>query len=258
MGMKRSFAFGLVSALVQASAGYAQTVSGVVTEAASGLPVRAVGVVLSDSVGRVRMGALSDSLGRYQMSAGSAGLYYLTFRRTGLQPLERVKTTLRSGHDAVVDVALTRSVTTLASVEVIGRSEFDAPPGNKRKYDEFLRRRALGLGTFLTKEDLDSRPRHQMQEIFNGIPGIKVRHNGTQWTLQSQRCSGKSIPGFGIPKPKRDPMFFIDGARVTDIAAIAHISPSEVEAVEVYQGAAQLPAEARGDSCFAIFVWLRG
>ncbi len=157
----------------------------------------------------------------------------------------------------MVNASLSIGVTTLATVDVVAEREFNAPAGSRRKYDEFLRRRAVGLGTFLTRGDLDSRPRHQMQEVFNGIPGLKVRHNGAQWTLQSQRCSGKSIPGLDPVEDKRNPMFFVDGVRLRDISALSYITPSQVEAVEVYQGPAQLPAEARGDACFAIFIWLR-
>ncbi len=87
-----------------------------------------------------------------------------------------------------------------------------------------------------------------------------MRHNGTQWFLRSQRCSGNTIPGIdasvGGAQRKLDPMLFIDGVRVLDISALANISPGQIEAVEVYQGSAQLPAEARGDACFAVFVWL--
>jgi len=247
------------------STGLAQTVSGTVIEQTTGLPVRGVGVVLFDPAGRPRMAALSDSVGKYRMSVTSPGIYRLTFRRVGLNPREGIEANLLVGSEAVVNATLSRSVTTLATVSVVGERIVDSPPGNRHKYDEFLRRKAIGLGTFLTREDLQSRPRHQMQEVFNGIPGIKVRHNGTQWTLQSQRCSGRSIPGLDAgalagqsagPDPKLKPAVFLDGVRLFDISALSELSPSQVEAVEVYQGAAQLPAEAKGDACFAIFVWL--
>jgi hypothetical protein len=213
------------------------------------------------------MGALSDSLGRYRLSVASDGHYTLAFTRSGLKPVEGVKVTLRKGVEEVVDATLSRGVTTLSTVNVVGERTMDRPPGNPHKYDEFLRRRAIGLGTFLTREEIHSRPRHQIQEIFNGIAGIKVRHHGTQWFLRSQRCSGKFIPGLdggavggsstGAIDPKLNPMLFIDGIRVHDHTALSDLSPSQVDAVEIYQGGSQMPVEARGDACFAIFVWLK-
>jgi hypothetical protein len=38
---------------------------------------------------------------------------------------------------------------------------------------------------------------------------------------------------------------------------LREIPPQEIEAIEVYQGAGEMPAEAKGDACFAIFIWLR-
>lgn len=243
-----------------------QTVAGTITEQATGLPIRGVGVVLRDSESRPKMGALSDSLGRYRMTAPSNGQYSLTFTRAGLMPLSGVAVTLQNGSEEVVNATLSQGITTLSTVNVVGTRPVDTPPGNPRKYDEFLRRRAVGLGTFLTREEIHSRPRHQIQEIFNGIPGVKVRHYGTQFFLRSQRCSGKFIPGLGTggggggrggTDPKLEPMLFVDGIRVREVSALSNISPAQVDAIEVYQGAAQMPAEAKGDACFAIYVWLK-
>lgn len=252
--------------LLPVSVAGTQTVRGTITEQATGLPIRGVGIVLRDEGERPRMGAVSDSLGRYRLSVPNEGQYTLAFSRSGLQPVEGVKVSLRRGSEEVVNATLSRGITTLSTVSIVGERPMDRPPGDPHKYDEFLRRRAIGLGTFLTREEIHSRPRHQIQEIFNGIPGIKVRHAGTQWFLRSQRCSGKWIPGLdggavgggsGEIDPKLNPMIFIDGVRVFDETALSHYSPSEVDAVEVYQGGAQMPAEARGDACFAIFVWLK-
>ncbi len=265
MAIPRSLVL-LLAGILPLSVAGAQTVSGTIVEQTTGLPVRGVGVVLRDSDARPRMGALSDSLGRYRMTAPAGGQYTLAFSRTGLNTLDGVRVTLQKGTDEVVNVALARGITTLSTVNVVAKPAMDRPPGNPHKYDEFLRRRSLGLGTFLTREQIHSRPRHQMQEIFNGIPGLKVRHNGAQWFLRSQRCSGRSIPGLDAgalaggsagPDPKLEPSLFIDGIRVRDISALSNLSPSEVDAIEVYQGGAQMPAEARGDACFAIFVWLK-
>lgn len=120
------------------------------------------------------------------------------------------------------------------------------------------------MGTFLTREDIEARPLTRIQQLFSSIPGLKVRQIGTQWVIQSQRCSvGLPSAGMqreaerGIKDPKWFPLLFIDGFRVNGIATLNDISPSAIEAIEVYQGSAQLPAEARGDACAAIFVWLR-
>lgn len=53
------------------------------------------------------------------------------------------------------------------------------------------------------------------------------------------------------------PILFVDGMRVRGLSFLNSISPAQIEGIEVYQGAAQLPAEAKGNACAAIFIWLK-
>jgi hypothetical protein len=53
---------------------------------------------------------------------------------------------------------------------------------------------------------------------------------------------------------------YLDGIRVDTASlrqTIAELALSEIEAVEVYRGVSELPAEAMGNACSAIFVWTR-
>jgi hypothetical protein len=89
---------------------------------------------------------------------------------------------------------------------------------------------------------------------LQGIPGLLVRQNGADWLIESQHCASDPFSNL----PPQPPLIFVDGFLARDGAArLDAIKPQEVEAIEVYQGAAQLPAEARGNGCAAIFIWLR-
>ena len=153
------------------------------------------------------------------------------------------------------------AASTLPEVTVTAKSPVATSGPNYRKYDLFLMRRKLGMGTFLTREQIDSKPATQTYQLFQNIPGLKISQSGTQWIIKSQRCP--SLPGSGGRPLDLDrdhptlPQIFIDGFRVRGLNSLNSIKPNEVEAIEVYQGAAQLPAEAKGDACAAIFVWLR-
>lgn len=222
--------------------------------------------MLVDASGKPRDAVRADSLGRYRIVAPSNGVFRLRFQGPGLGLVESPGLSLRSGVDAVFDAVLTLAPTQLPTVRVAGLREVQAPPGNPHKYDEFMRRKALGFGHFITRADIEAKPQSETLSLFSHIPGIKLRSHGVSWYLQSQRCSGKSIPGLGggllggVPisrDPSKSPLLFIDGAIVYDIDVLREIKPDQIEAIEVYQGAAQLPAAAKGNSCFAIFVWLR-
>jgi hypothetical protein len=243
-----------------------QAAGGVVKEELSNAPVGGVAVVLVDSNRTVRGVVFTDADGRYLIRAPAEGVYRLSFQRAGLAAFDADGNDLKAGRELRVDVLMARASTTLPTVDVIAKPVVERPAGNTHKYDEFLRRRSFGVGHFMTREELDAKPRERMQDVFNGIPGIKVREDGTRWYVQSQRCSGRTIPGLDAGAlaganvgrdPKLNAKLFIDGFPVPDITALSDLRPHQIEAIEVYQGAAQLPAEARGDSCFAIFVWLR-
>jgi hypothetical protein len=243
----------------------AQTISGKVTIGASGLTVRGARLVLIDSAGRPRMAALSDSAGLYSMAV-RPGSYQL--RATGPTGLNETVTpfyNVTTGRPTFADVTLASS--TLAAVRVTAkRGDLDLAGVDPQKFDEFIRRRELGAGHFMTKEQIEVKSARRSRDLLDGIPGISVHPEGDSAIIQSTRCSGKTIPGLdtgtlvggrGGDTNKMLPMLFVDGHRMSDIKVMDDIAPGDIEALEVYQGASELPAEAKGDACFAIYIWLK-
>jgi hypothetical protein len=57
--------------------------------------------------------------------------------------------------------------------------------------------------------------------------------------------------------PERYPILFVDNVRVKGLSYLSELNPSQIEAIEIYQGPSELPAEAKGMACAAIFIWLR-
>ncbi len=242
-------------------AAFPQSVSGRVTERTSGAPVRSAGLVLFDSKGHVQMAALADSAGHYRITTSKAGSYTLKVNGPGLATLETAPIQLTAGSESIVDVTLSLGATKLDNVVVTGKKVVDAPPGNRHKYDQFLLRRQLGIGTFITREQIESHPAAHTPAIFSQIAGLKVRQFGTEWDIRSQRCPAKLEGGSNTRSMDDDdptfPMLFIDGMRVKGLSFLNSISPAQIEGIEVYQGAAQLPPEAKGNACAAIFIWLK-
>lgn len=256
----------LLLALVWPMLTEAQVVSGKVTMGTSGLSVRGASLVLIDSAGKPRMAALSDSAGFYSMAV-KTGSYRL--RATGPTGSDETLTpffNVALDRVAHFDVALASS-TRLASVRVIGMRDVEPPAANPHKFDEFIRRRDLGAGHFMTKEQIKVKNAGRSRDLLDGIPGLSVRQDGDSSVIQSTRCSGRSIPGLDTgtlvggavssSNNKLQPMLFVDGHRMSDLHAMDDIAPGEIEAIEVYQGASELPAEAKGDACFAIYIWLK-
>jgi hypothetical protein len=244
----------------------AQSVVGTVTERSSGLPVRGAGIVLMDAAGKTRAAVLADSNGAYRITAPSPGVYRVSVQRLGLSTANSDRLTLRADQVAVFDASLSLEPKALPAVVVSDKAIVHAPPGNPHKYDEFIRRKELGFGHFITRDEIDSKPQYDTRTLFSGIAGVKFWINGTEWYLRSQRCGGGMSPGHGRPDQpieldtKADPLIFVDGIQVPrkhGVEMLREISPQQIEALEVYQGASEMPAEAKGDACFAIFIWLR-
>lgn len=149
---------------------------------------------------------------------------------------------------------------TLDTVRVKAKSEIMRSKAHPTKYDLFLERKAYGNGTFMTREQIDAKVTTRIQSLFSSIPGIKVRQSGTAWDIRSQRCGRSNIRGSNVPGSNSSdtgPMVFVDGHAIGGTGELDLYRPGEIEAIEIYQGASQVPAEAKGRACFAIFLWTR-
>jgi hypothetical protein len=139
------------------------------------------------------------------------------------------------------------------------------------RYDDFFRRRALGIGTFRTRQDIESKAAFDMVSVLNGIPGVRISltpnpHGETEVRVQLARCRP---PRIGL---------YVNGQRVElFLSAVSDEGPSSscrdcvrlyealsaillrnVEFVEFYRGPGQIPSDLeRGDACAALVIWTR-
>ena len=197
--------------------------------------------------------AMSDSLGAFSLSDVPDGDRILDVRRIGFTA-ESFPIALVFGHDRRVALQLTRIVQALPDERVHGVLDKPARYADTRRYDEFYSRRAMGFGTFLTREDIDRQFKTNTPELLQGMAGMKVKRIGNEWKVQSMQCQ------LGIPSladPSESIRVFINGRDVGDASELTTVNPAEIEAMEVYKGPGELPAEARGKGCAAIFIWTR-
>jgi len=77
----------------------------------------------------------------------------------------------------------------------------------------------------------------------------------------AQASATVAIRAGRIPEDHWGPIaLYIDGAMVMPdnrVDAFSALRPGDVEAVEVYRSPTELPAEAMGNACGAIYVWTR-
>lgn len=171
------------------------------------------------------------------------GKYNVSIRRLGYTAL-KVPLAINASSDVVY--TLVPSPTRLEKL-VVKASELkpDRYAGTTR-YDAFYRRRAQGLGTFLTREMIDARNAQKSEDLLRMVTGVLIRYRGSTPFVQFLRCDHVNV--------------YIDGIRSHDgLRDYLSLSPLDIEAMEVYHGLATVPPEfsPEPNDCAAIVVWTR-
>jgi hypothetical protein len=215
-------------------------IAGTVVSASTSDPIAGARVTL---VGLSRW-VLTDSLGRFRFDSLKAGTYLLQARgqddetpmtSVDLADQERVDVEVQLGNP---DPNRLPDLVTSVSAPV--------PPPETTAPDEFTARRKLGIGQFLTRNDIARRHPPSVMDLFRGFRGMEVR------------CRG----GFCVPHVNRTPQRCLPEVILdrgpADAGALRALDRGDVEAIEVYLGVAEAPLEYAGDArCGLILVWTR-
>ncbi|HEX8394539.1 MAG TPA: TonB-dependent receptor [Longimicrobium sp.] len=119
----------------------------------------------------------------------------------------------------------------------------------------FYERQRQGLGRYMTSEELDeiNRSSQDLSRAFDRMPGFRVDRGtvGVPFVLRSVRGGG-GLEGNCVPGVRVDGM-------PADMELLATLSPSQVEAIEVYPSPASVPAEYNdaGSHCGMVIIWTR-
>jgi hypothetical protein len=245
------------------------TVSGVVVDSA-GIPIpRAVFSVVGESL-RV----ITDSQGRFRLTV-PPGPRLVAVRALGYRPLMWA-VTLGSGLEASGRIRLQRLSIVLPEMTVVG--ERYVP----RRLADFYQRRRIGLGKYIDPETIAGRFTNSMADLLQQIPGVRVSPvpgDPFNYLVSFARCNLIGSPGGApaggaltpghlgqstSPLPSGPPRkstvgVYMDGFKVPGDPGeiLAMINPADVEAIEVYRGPAELPAEFMSDDCAAIVIWTK-
>jgi len=191
------------------------------------------------------LGGKTDDQGRVALLAVPAGKAVLRLRHLGFaEQTVHISVTpgsLDEGRYKLLPVATNLSDVTIRASEL--KPQRYAKTG---RFDEFYRRRAEGMGTFFTREDIDARAAQKSEDLVRMVPGVRIRYRGSTPYIQFLRCETVNV--------------YIDGIRSHDgFRDFSSLSPLDIEAMEVYQGMATVPPEfsPEPNDCAAIVVWTR-
>jgi hypothetical protein len=218
------------------------SVAGVVRDSAGqGLSFVQV-VVVGARNGR---GIESDSSGNYRIPSIGAGRLQLLARRIGYEP-ETVSVVVLSDATVRADFVMIQSPTIIPMVIVEDRTRGKMGPFNQRM--------ARGVGSFVTRAEIEKRQPGSISELLRTLPGVHIsqRMAGEPQPVDMQRSRNSSMQSSCTVQ------LYVDGQPYPN-GNVDDFPPLTLEGVEVYRSASEIPADfrTRNAMCGLIALWTR-
>jgi hypothetical protein len=221
-------------------------------------------VALADAdvmIADIGLSTTTNARGEFRINGVTPGTHTVQVRKIGFAFSEQQ---IDFGSDPVNRTLIMSRITTLDSVAVTA-SPYSKNDEAMRVFDE---NKKIGLGKFFTREDLEKARDRRMSDILAQLQGTKVQTgSGGQGWILSSRGTTKSISigprggSSGCDAPKQDhpenrggerpcleacyPHVYLDGVDVSliEVPNINRFTPYQLEAIEYYAGAAQVPPQ---------------
>jgi hypothetical protein len=257
------FAGGLRSLAAQA------TIRGILYDDAKGTPVRGTVMLVDPATDAAVVHVAADSLGRFALNVGS-GTYQLAAVRPGYTSVLSAPIPLLNGESMTLKVPIAEQG---EPQHQIGVTEHVKPDEKAASQLESMRkatamsgfemRRRVGTGMQFDRRDFDKSGYRSLGEFLQGVPGVRVLDPNSTSSMQMARSMGLNTPGLASSCHMG---WFIDGHRM-DIPGrndpitegLGGIQLDNVEAVEVFRGLSEMPAEFAAPDlrCGAVAIWSR-
>lgn len=221
-----------------------------------------VGSVLSDvngapildvevEIAGIARSTFTDANGRYRLADLPAGAHRVRVKRVGWQPAEQLVEMPASGR--VEKTFVLSRVQVLEAVDVAER----------RHLQDFDEHRRLGLGQFLTREDLAKREVSRLTDILRSMRGVIISNSltGTRSWLVASRVRSFDAPCLSLDNVegalRADSLegktcscfaqVYLDGARIYGgarngiVPDLNRFTADQIEGIEYYSGVADTP-----------------
>src|ERR1043166_2467456 len=206
------------------------------------------------------LSATSDSGGRFVIDSLDSREYSVRVRRIGFRA-QLLSLHLRPSDSKEYQIVMEAAPVTLPEVEVTAAPAKPVEYAFTHKYDDFFRRKRVGLGGYITREDLERLRPNGTADALRTVGGVHLiyrQYGIVDVRIRTCRTIGVWIDGAKQPPGQlyRKPTGQQDSAAISVGDAVSHIRPSEIEMIEVYRGPSEMPAEFLSDEC-AIVIWTR-
>lgn len=230
----------LASATLAAQAP-AATVHVIVTSAETGDPLPGTQVLLASA----GVAGTTDAKGEVRLSSVTPGIHRIEARRPGYAARSEVLT-LAAGATPLIRIALPLQTIALAPLEVKARASHGK---EMLRSAGFFRRQEAGFGAFVTRAEIEELRTRRLSDAIRRVPGIRLASTA----FSDQKASMARSTGTRCPI-----QYFVNGVPVHGFN-IDDVGVQDVEGLEIYRGASELPPEFnRGSAmCGVIVIWTR-
>ena len=188
-------------------------------------------------------------------------------RRPGYRPVALLLDLQSGGWEGTL--VLRPGPQVLPSLETSARAAKPARYAATTKYDGFFLRQRLGLGAYVTRDQIERSNATHTLELLARIPGIHVDigipTDPSTADIRMPTCTGEGhrlgkVTVWIDGQRQMEPMisggnYGVESARLAEL--LLSIPPGNIEMIEVYRSVAQLPGEFHWDGCAAIVIWTR-
>jgi hypothetical protein len=181
-----------------------------------------------------------SSQGRFVLSSMAPGRHRVEIRAIGYRP-HLLELNLLEGQVLEREFAMVFTGDKLPEISIEARNSKLLP-----RFADFERRLQSGLGAYITRDEIRARGYTKMGDALRTIQGVRVNCGAIECDIHMSRAA----PGCA-------PTFYVDGHLARSFAESTPII--DVQGIEVYRGAAEMPGEFTGDGamCGVIVIWTR-
>lgn len=215
-------------------------------EPATDKPVAATITLVTPQNAVVAQSTRDGSDGGVALQAPTPGNYRVRAERPGYPTVVTPAMALRTGDDVAVILRAAPDPVELKPVVVVANNR--RPPGRLGGFYDRMQR--YKTGRFITREQIDKMRPFFVTDILRTLPGVQVvpslRGIGYDVRMSTGCRPNVFLDGLSFP---------LTGESIDDI-----VSPMQLEGVEVYPTAAEVPPDLHptDNMCGAIALWTRG
>lgn len=202
------------------------------------------------------LSALTNSQGRARIVGIAPGRYTVEVRLLGYAT-ERLRAVFQPGESVEVELDLL-----IQPVELQGIDVATERGSIQLQRSGFLQRQRMGIGAFVTRQQIEQRRPMFLSDLFRGLRGVRVvavRNGGYIVTTTRGGVRMGLDPSTGVAIRGCPMQLFLDGIHYPT-TNIDDLPVTWVEGIEVYRGPAETPPRFNptgSEVCGAIVIWTR-